>query len=153
MTLPIDPQRLLDLFAMIARGLVWYHWQVRLTIDDSVVPCALTPAGEERFDRLFSLNVAAHVERDLGNGTFQYEGAQDVDEHRVTIWRFRPYGGVWFGDPSAPGVVARRIGVLTGPGRRSAVDRSERCDEGPAAFDAPTGQEASPSKLQAGSIG
>lgn len=115
MTLPVDPVRLLELFKWVARGLAAYHWQVRLSDEHDVTAVTLTEAGEEIFDRQFALNAAARVQRDLGSGTFWYEGAQGVDVPEVTIWRFSMYGGVRFGDPSVPGEVATRIGVMTGP--------------------------------------
>jgi hypothetical protein len=47
----------------------------------------------------------SHVHgRDLGNGSFWYEGAQGVDVPQVS-----------FGDPSVSGKVAIRIGATTGP--------------------------------------
>jgi hypothetical protein len=80
-----------------------------------VTPVTLTAAGEEIFDRQFGLNAAARVERNLGHGTFCYEGAQGIDLPQVTIWRFSMYGGIHFGAPSVLGEVATRIGVMTGP--------------------------------------
>lgn len=115
MTLPVNGPKLLDLFKWITRGLVWFHWQVRLTDGHEVTPLTLTAVGEEVFDRQFALNARARVQRDLGNGTFTYEGAQGVDVLEVTIWQFAMFGGVWFGDPNVPGEVATRIGVMTGP--------------------------------------
>lgn len=119
--------KLLDLFKWIARGLIWFHWQVRLTDEHEVTPLTLTAAGEQIFDRQFAHNAAARVQRDLGDGTFWYEGAQGVDVPEVTIWRFALYGGVWFGDPKVPGEVSTRIGVMTGPRSiRQHADRAVR---------------------------
>jgi hypothetical protein len=115
MTLPIDPTKLLELHKWIARGLMFFHWQVRLTDEHDVTALTLTQAGEEIFDRHFALNAAARVEEDLKNGTFWYEGARAKDEATVTIWRFSMYGGMQFGATTFPGEVASRIGVMTGP--------------------------------------
>lgn len=111
----IDGERLLNLFKWITRGLLWFHWQVRLTDAHDVTVLTLTQAGEEIFDRQFALNAANRVRRDLKNGTFWYEGAQAGDDPTVTIWRFSVFGGVQFGDPDVPGEIASRIGVMTGP--------------------------------------
>lgn len=80
-----------------------------------MTPLTLTAAGEEIFDQQFALNAAARVQRNLGDSTFTYEGAQGVDVPEVTIWQFAMYGGVRFGDPNVPGEVATRVGVMTGP--------------------------------------
>lgn len=116
MILPIDGERLIELFKWITRGLLWFHWQVRLTDAHDVIVLPLTLAGEEIFDRQFALNAAQRVLRDLKNGTFWYESAQAGDDPTVTIWRFSVLGGVRLGDPDAPGEFASRIGVMTGPG-------------------------------------
>ena len=50
MTLPVDPSRLLELHKWIARGLTFYHWEVRLTNEHDVTAVTLTQAGEEIFD-------------------------------------------------------------------------------------------------------
>ena len=33
MTVPIDPEKVGELFALIAKGLLWHHWQVLLRPD------------------------------------------------------------------------------------------------------------------------
>jgi len=124
MTLPVDAERLLKLFEWIARGLLWYHWQVRLTDEHNITVMALAEAGDEYFDGLFAQRAAARVSEDLKNGTFQYEGAQAGDDPSVTIWRFSMYGGIRLGDPDVPGQVATRVGVMTGP--RSIRKRANR---------------------------
>jgi hypothetical protein len=115
MTLPVDAERLLKLYEWIARGLLWFHWHVLLTNGHDATVMALGQAGDEYFDNLFSRRAAARVSENLKNGTFQYEGAQAVDDPFVTIWRLSLYAGIRLGDPDAPGEVATRIGVLTGP--------------------------------------
>lgn len=124
MTLPVDAEQLLNLFKWIVKGLVWHHWRVRLTDAHDITAVTLTKAGEELFDRQFNLNAAASVERTFGNGTFWYQGAQGVDLPEVTIWRLALYAGIHFGDPTVPGEVATRVGVMTGP--RSIRDTADR---------------------------
>jgi hypothetical protein len=116
MTLPVDGEKLLELFKWITRGLIWYHWRVRLTLDEhDVTAVTVTEAGEAIFDRHLAHPSPRRVERDLANGTFWYEGVQAYDAPDASMWRFSLYGGVWFGDPAFPNEVARRIGVMTGP--------------------------------------
>ena len=124
MTLRVDAERLLKLYEWIARGLLWFHWQVRLTDEHDVTVMALGEAGDEYFDGLFAQRAAARVSENLKSGTFQYEGAQAGDDPSVTIWRFSMYGGIRFGDPDVPGHVATRIGVMTGP--RSIKEKADR---------------------------
>jgi hypothetical protein len=113
--LPLDPTKLQELFAVIVRGLVFFHFSAHLKQQDEVQVFALTHAGEKYFDGLFRLEVAARVNADLGLGTFCYEGAQAIDCPQITVWRFQIYGGVKFGDSQKPGEVSGRLGALSGP--------------------------------------
>src|SRR5262249_7589304 len=77
MAIPIDGEKLEQLFAMIARGLIWYHWNIHLDKDYEVQVHTVTKAGEQFFDDLlFKKNTRARVHKNLKNGTFIYEGAQ-----------------------------------------------------------------------------
>jgi hypothetical protein len=116
MTLPVDGEKLLELFKWIARGLIWYHWRVRVTDEEhDVTAMTLTEAGEPIFDRHLRHPSPRRVERDIASGTFWYEGVQAYDAPEATMWRFSLYGGIWFGNPEFPAEVASRIGVMTGP--------------------------------------
>jgi hypothetical protein len=116
MTLPVDTGRINDLFALIVRGLVWFHWETLLTEDHFVEVLSLTDTGENVFDeQLFKLNAANHVERNLGDGTVCYEGKQGVDQPEITVWRISMYGGLKFGDGQSPAETSSRIGAMTGP--------------------------------------
>jgi hypothetical protein len=114
-TLPLDPTKLQQLFALIVRGLVCFHFGTYLRREDEIPVFFLARAGETYFDRLFSLDVAARVNADLGHGTFCYEGAQDVDCPQITVWRFQIYGGVKFADSQNPGEISGRLGAWSGP--------------------------------------
>lgn len=121
MTLPVDSERLNQLFAFIAKGLLWHHWQTRLSDADSVSVTML--AGERLFDEHFlRVPVAGSVAEDLGNGTVQYEGVQGVDCPRVSVWRLRVFGGVRLGDSDISDGESSVVGLVTGP--RAAVDGS-----------------------------
>jgi hypothetical protein len=116
MALPVHSDKVIELHEWIARGLIYFHWQIRLTHEHDVTAVALAAAGEETFDRLLGAhNVAALVQENLKQGTFCYEGAQGVDDPTVTAWRFAMYGGLKFADPDRPSATATRIGVMTGP--------------------------------------
>lgn len=117
MTLPIEPDHLMSLFALIAGGLIWYHWGVYLTREHSVGVVLLTSSGERLFERyLLGMKSHARVSANLGNGTFVYEGAQGMDCPQLSVWCFSALGGTKLGgDPKVPNVTSSRIGVLTGP--------------------------------------
>jgi hypothetical protein len=115
-TLPVDENRMAELFSLIVRGLVWHHWKTYLTRDHFVKVLALTDAGERVFDEsLFSLNAAKQIECSLGNDTVKYEGRQGKDLPEITAWRITMYGGLKFADPQHPGVASSLIGAITGP--------------------------------------
>jgi len=114
MALPIDPASLESLFALIARGLIWYHWRTYLTLEHCVKAFLLTRTKEQLFDQY--LLPRAPVKADLGNGTFVYEGVQGEDCPQLSVWRFSAFGGVKLvGAPKTPNEISSRIGVLTAP--------------------------------------
>ena len=117
MTLPIDSGRFERLFQLIAKGLIWYHWQTYLTAEHFVEVWAPATAGARLFDeRLFNLNARARVSANLGNGTFVYQGAQGVDCAQVTVWHIWVYGGVRVSDyTGGAAAISSRISVVTGP--------------------------------------
>ena len=115
MSLPIEGSSFLDLFSLVVRGLVWFHWKALLTPKHLVNVLVLTDAGERYFDGIMNLEVADRVTVDLGSSTVQYEGVQGFDNPSITAWRISMYGGITFGDSGSPGLVGRRIGAITGP--------------------------------------
>jgi hypothetical protein len=117
LTVPLDGRRLDELFAMIVRGLVWYHWQVYLDNRYKVQTHSVTRFGERFFDEyLFKLNARNRVRGNPGGGAFTYEGAQAVDDSGITIWRFDIYGGlVSCEDPTKPETMGSQTVVITAP--------------------------------------
>lgn len=116
-TLPIDCGAFQMFFNLIAKGLTWYHWRTHLTAQDFVEVWTLTDAGARPFDEwLAKANARERVRRNLGNGTFVYEGAQGIDCPQVTIWYIWPYGGVHVSDNSRNAErISSRVTILTGP--------------------------------------
>jgi hypothetical protein len=85
LTVPIDGDRVEQLFAMIARGLIWYHWKVYLSDDCDIKSMTVTRFGEQYFDQLiFSRNPKDRVKVNLGQGTFEYEGVLGKDNSELT---------------------------------------------------------------------
>ena len=117
MTVPFDSRRFETLFSFIVKGLAWHHWGIYLTSKHFAKAMMVSKAGEGVFDQMFfSRSVRDHVNVNLGNGTFVYEGVQDFECPELTVWRLSIYGGVRMGgDPTAPGQYSSLVGVVTGP--------------------------------------
>ncbi len=114
LTIPIDGSRVVDLFALIAKGLAWFHWGTLLGPDCAVRAGAISKRGEQLIDQFFMMKPSKRVNEKLGEGTFQYEGFQ-ASQPQLTIWRFSIYGGVCLaGDSRAPGVISTQFFAITG---------------------------------------
>lgn len=93
--IPFDGAKLQELFSMITRGLVWYHWRIYLRDGYEVRTHTVTALGQQLYEeKLFRKNVRARVSENLGNGTFVYDGVQAVDDPAITVWKFSVYGGL-----------------------------------------------------------
>jgi hypothetical protein len=112
-TIPFDHVRFNKLFAMIAQGLLWYHWQTLLGNGYSATAATFSDLGAAFFGQMVAkLRTPNHVIGNLGEKTFSYEGIQHMDCPQVTIWRFSMYGGVIFmGDPKLPGPSSLALAV------------------------------------------
>ena len=98
-SIPIDFTKIEKLMRYIVRGLCWKHMHVQLLKEDILEVMAVTRFGNDFFrNRLFNLNVACRVEKNLGNGTVSYEGIQGTDDPKRTVWRIKLYGGIQFSD-------------------------------------------------------
>jgi hypothetical protein len=115
--IPFDGEKLENLFSMITRGLVWYHWRVYLESSYRVQTHTITADGLEMYDqKLFRKNARNRVGEDLGSGTFAYEGAQAVDDPGVTVWKFRVYGGLAsYEDEISARTLGSHLVSVTGP--------------------------------------
>ena len=60
------------------------------------------------------MNVRDRVTGDFGDGTFVYEGAQVVDDERLTVWRMSLYGVV-VGGSRTPTEQAIVVYAITAP--------------------------------------
>ena len=105
-TIPVEGEKLEQLFRFIARGLVWFHW--RVYVDDethSVRSLTVHQVFAQALDDfVFKKNARARVYENVGNGAFIYEGVQALDDPALTFWRFLVYGGLMVsgGAPSDP---------------------------------------------------
>jgi hypothetical protein len=118
MALPFEPERLIELFQYIVRGLMFYHLGVRLTGEHSLEVMLIASDKPNLFDSLLQQSAKDHVRGNLGNGTFLYDGHQGIDNDAISAWRFSAYGGLKeTGYPDIPGEHTSQIGALTGPKR------------------------------------
>ena len=116
MTVPIDPDKIGEFFALIAKGLVWHHWQVLLPPPAFGVRAEmLSAAGELFYNQALAMNSGERARETVGNGTFSYEGVQSGENPELSVWRFSAFGGLTLsGDPQAPGEMSSQIGAMTG---------------------------------------
>ena len=126
MTVPFDSDKLRELYEMIARGLVWHHWELLLPPETvTVYGWFASPEGTAIFDRIFTHDARRRVTRQLGRA-FLYEGAQAKDIEQFTIWRMSLYGAVMADGDNTP----TQIGyVLTAPKTMAAANEFIRLME------------------------
>ena len=120
MALPFEPERVVELFKFVVRGVLFYHRKVRLTDDHFCEVHLLASDGQKFFDRFMQMRSKGRVTENLGNGTVTYDGIQGLDSEIISVWRFSLYGRFVL---VAPGEESVHIGALTGPKR--VADRTE----------------------------
>jgi hypothetical protein len=115
--IPLEGDKLEELFALIARGLIWHHWRVYLDDEQHAIHTAmLTPKGTRLYDELlFTREARDRVAVSVGGGTFRYEGLQGTDDPALTGWRFSIYGGLTVSEGDAGKPLAAQLVVVTGP--------------------------------------
>lgn len=106
MTIPIDTNKLIELFNYIARALANIHFDIRV-LDDELT---ISSIDFDNIDSFLNGKVKNKASNDLGNGTVVYSGVQANDNDKITAWEFSIYGGLQIG-----GGAARKIVSFTGP--------------------------------------
>jgi hypothetical protein len=112
--LPFEPERLVQLFKYVVRGVLFYHWNVRLTKDHFSEITLLGSDLQKIFDCMMQRPAKDRVKVDLGNGTIIYDGVQGTDLDIISVWRFSLYGSFTL---IGAGEESVQIGALTGPKR------------------------------------
>jgi hypothetical protein len=121
MSVPVDWGKVERLFAYIARGLAWLHFdKLQLGEDCTVGSVSLVGEDGRRFRHILGLNARRRVDESVGQGTFHYRGAQATDNPLITFWEFSVYGI----RTSSSGDASHNVGVMTGP--KQIVDRGRR---------------------------
>jgi hypothetical protein len=115
-TIPFDHVPFDKLFAMIAQGLAWYHWETLLGHGYSAFAATYSDSGAAFFEQMVAMwNKLNTVVENLGENTFSYKGFQNPDCPQMTVWWLSMYGGLNFlGDPQVPGSASLVVAV-TGP--------------------------------------
>jgi hypothetical protein len=112
-TVPFEPEKLDELFAFIAKGLVWHHWHVLIIPDTAGVWAGILNGTGERLLTSQMARARVRCTGKPGGATFNYEGVQASDS--MTIWMFSVYGGVRLsGDPDTPHEEVSKVGAVTG---------------------------------------
>jgi hypothetical protein len=115
-TIPLEWDKVEELFALIALGLLWHHWKIYLNQGTHGVHVVTTASRDAVYEEtIFKLNGLDRTIEDVGNGTFQYERMKGIDDPALTIWRFSVYGELMVstGDDDAP--LPSQLIVITGP--------------------------------------
>jgi hypothetical protein len=112
--LPFEPERLIELFKYIVRGMLFYHWNVRLTEEHFCEVCLLASDGRKLFERFMQMRSKSQATGNFGDATIIYDGIQGLDSDIISVWRFSLYGDIKLIDPGEESV---QIGALTGPKR------------------------------------
>jgi hypothetical protein len=117
-TLPIDGDKIGQLFRFVVRGLMWHHWSVLLSPDTGVWAGCINERGVGVHRSLLGKTARNRAYGNLGDGTFIYEGAQGTDIPQMSIWLFSIYGGVKLsGDHDNPHEVTSFVGGITATNR------------------------------------
>lgn len=100
-TLPLDAQKLEGLVRYIVRGLTAYHWNTVIPAAYAVGVGVWTEEGERLILPMLPSRGKAVARERWGNGAFEYDGVQAVDDPYLSIWRLRLYGGAVLGGDTA----------------------------------------------------
>lgn len=102
--LDFDGSKLEAWLRLVARGLLWHHWNTYLRLGDEASVMFLPDSGSAILHGLIStLRPAREVTENLGNGTVCYNGLQAADPPQLTIWTIRMYGGLVVSDTGTAG--------------------------------------------------
>ena len=112
MTLPIEPDKVLQFYEYATKGLMFSHWNSSLLPEHKCKAHFLSRGGELRLDMLLNTKRTNKVHVNLGEGTYEYEAVQSQDAAELTVWKFSLQGGANLG--AGPNELVGHVGVLTG---------------------------------------
>lgn len=95
MTLPINGEKLMQLFSMIVRGLFWHNWNSVIPNNYFVKVYTLNLRGLIFFhDNLLSKAPGNLKEEILGNGIFRYICTRSDGDPYISVWQMSFYNGI-----------------------------------------------------------
>ena len=123
LTIPIDGDKIIQLFGFIAKGLAWHHRPESLTPNHDVKVIILTGNGEKLLwdDHISRMKGAEHVSANLGEGSLVYDAIIAADSFHLSVWRFDCIGGSRLdGDETMPSNITNIFAIV---GRREFVEK------------------------------
>jgi len=125
MTIPLDSEKVLDLFKLIAQGLAFSHWDVLMPERDvQSFSAFLIPQGAGFMEAM--LNTSACISTGkitLGDGVFTYQGVRDPEHQTFTVWRMSMYGVVTEAEANGQSIQVSNAYLMTAPrGLKAATD-------------------------------
>ena len=112
--LPFDGTAYTALFGLIAKGLLYYHFDAVLNKDCQVQAYALSDFGEMVFSKLLNMRGATQISNRISGGEFVYQGLQGADYPELSVWRMEVFGGVTLaGDSAEPYAQSNTLGMIT----------------------------------------
>ncbi|MHB9026667.1 MAG: hypothetical protein ACYC7E_21255 [Armatimonadota bacterium] len=104
-SIPIEHTTIEELFTYVVRGLLLYHYKIRLSPAHTVkVIFVESSMANNAYQRLFQYKDYI-INENLGEGTFVYEGVQCLEYPEATAWWFTIFGGIVLadGEKAVPG--------------------------------------------------
>ncbi len=118
-TIPIEVEKLQQLFSLITLGLAWYHWKIYINHETHRVrSLTVNPSGTQALDAfIFRRNVRSRVNEDIGKGAFNYEGIQATDDPALTFLAILSLWGIGRGNGRFIGAVGVSVRDIHMPNR------------------------------------
>lgn len=101
----IDSEMTTRLMEFIAIGLYYHHAKAPLNVDYDAKARIFAPEHEaEYINTVFQIfpDDSPRVSRDLGNGTFVYDGIQNSQMPGFSVWRMKWHGGIALAGENGP---------------------------------------------------
>ncbi|NOR63669.1 MAG: hypothetical protein GQ535_14390 [Rhodobacteraceae bacterium] len=114
LVVPFEAGKLVALAEMIARGLLYYHWELRVLPDLEVSGICANHEGdvilsENFFDGMTGDKLTASI----GGGSLNYSVVKSTSQPWISIWRFSFYNGARMGD--SKGQFSDCVWIIIGP--------------------------------------
>lgn len=95
----------------MARGLLFYHWSIRLGKEDDHYTSLVIGEGDRCLSVFFGMT-GNYTKDTIGGGALSYEALQSAECPQISIWRLQLYGVATFSDYD--GTQSNAIWTFTG---------------------------------------